>query len=49
MQMWMASPGHHANIMNGNFQEIGIGTATGEYNGMANYTMYTVDLAVPAR
>ena len=41
--MWMASPGHHANIVNGSFEEIGIGTATGEYNGIANYTMYTAD------
>jgi uncharacterized protein YkwD len=44
--MWMASPGHHANIMNGTFQEVGVGTATGEYNGIANYTMYTVDFGV---
>ena len=44
--MWMTSPGHHANIMNGTFQEIGVGTATGEYNGIANYTMYTVDFGV---
>ena len=49
MQQWMASPGHHANIMNPNFQEVGVGKATGEYNGIANYTLYTVDFAVPAR
>ncbi|MBD0354728.1 MAG: hypothetical protein ICV58_06095 [Rubrobacteraceae bacterium] len=48
MQMWMASPGHHANIMNPNFQEVGVGKATGEYNGIANYTLYTVDFAAPA-
>lgn len=41
--MWMASPGHHANIVNGSFEEVGIGTATGEYNGIAGYTMYTAD------
>ena len=45
-EMWMASPGHHANIMNGSFEEVGVGTATGEYNGIANYTMYTVDFGV---
>jgi uncharacterized protein YkwD len=45
--MWMASPGHHANIMNGSFQEVGVGTATGEYNGIARYTMYTVDFGTP--
>ena len=47
--MWMASPPHHANIMSGYFQEVGVGMATGEYNGIANYTMYTVDFATPAR
>lgn len=30
---WMNSPGHRANIMNGAFQEIGIGIAQGMYNG----------------
>ena len=30
---WMNSPGHRANIMNGTFQEIGIGIAKGNYNG----------------
>ena len=48
MQQWMASPGHHANIMNPNFTEVGVGKATGEYNGIANYTLYTVDFARPA-
>ena len=48
MDMWMASPGHHANIMNPYFQEVGVGKAIGEYNGIANYTLYTVDFAAPA-
>lgn len=30
---WMNSPGHKANIVNKNFQEIGIGIAQGEYQG----------------
>ncbi len=30
---WMNSPGHKANIMNGNFSEIGIATAEGMYQG----------------
>lgn len=30
---WMESPTHRANIMNGNFTEIGIATAVGEYKG----------------
>jgi uncharacterized protein YkwD len=49
MDQWMASPGHYANIMSSNFQEVGVGMATGEYNGIANYTLYTVDFGLPAR
>lgn len=30
---WMASPTHRANIVNGNFTEIGIATAKGKYKG----------------
>lgn len=30
---WMNSPGHRANILNGNFTEIGIATARGIYQG----------------
>lgn len=33
MRAWMASPGHRANILNGNFDEIGIGVADGTYEG----------------
>jgi len=32
-QAWMNSPGHRANILNGNFTEIGIATADGMYQG----------------
>lgn len=30
---WMNSPTHRANILNGNFTEVGIATAVGEYQG----------------
>ncbi len=30
---WMASPGHRANILDGAFEEIGIGVAYGKYEG----------------
>lgn len=30
---WMASPGHRANILNKSFEEIGIGIATGTFQG----------------
>lgn len=32
-EAWMNSPGHKANILNKNFEEIGIGIAQGEYQG----------------
>lgn len=39
---WMASPSHRANIMNGNYTEIGVGTAEGTYEGFP--TVYVVQL-----
>lgn len=42
VEAWMDSPTHRANIMNGNYQEIGIGTARGEYQGFP--TVFVVQL-----
>ena len=42
---WMNSSGHRANILDRRFREIGIGTATGTFQGKSGYTMYTVDFA----
>ncbi len=39
---WMKSPTHRENIVNGNFTEIGVGTAKGEYEGYE--TVYVVQL-----
>ncbi len=39
---WMDSPTHRANILNGSYQEIGIGIAQGEYDGYE--TVYVVQL-----
>ena len=39
---WMDSPTHRANIMNGSYTEIGVGTAEGEYEGFK--TVYVVQL-----
>ncbi len=39
---WMASPEHRANIVKGNYTEIGTGTATGVYEG--HNTIYVVQL-----
>jgi uncharacterized protein YkwD len=40
---WMHSSHHRANILDRRFREIGIGIATGNYQGQKGYTMYTVD------
>jgi hypothetical protein len=39
---WMKSPGHRANILNGDYAEIGVGTARGEYKGFP--TIFVVQL-----
>lgn len=39
---WMNSPTHRANILNGDYREIGVGTARGEYEGYQ--TVYVVQL-----
>ena len=43
---WMNSPGHRANILDGRFRPVGVGTYTGNYRGVEGYTMYTVDFGV---
>lgn len=42
VEAWMDSPAHRANILNGNYTEIGIGTAEGEFEGFK--TIYVVQL-----
>lgn len=42
VKAWMDSPTHRDNIMNGNFTEIGIGTAEGYFEG--HKTVYVVQL-----
>lgn len=42
VEAWMESPSHRANIMNGNYTEIGVGTAEGTYQGYQ--TVYIVQL-----
>jgi hypothetical protein len=39
---WMDSPTHRANVLNGNYTEIGVGTAEGTYEGYD--TVYVVQL-----
>jgi hypothetical protein len=42
MTAWMNSPTHRENILNKNFTEMGIGFATGDYQGIANNTIVVV-------
>lgn len=42
VEAWMESPTHRANIMNGNYAEIGVGTAEGTYDGYS--TVFVVQL-----
>ena len=43
---WLESSDHRANILDPDYREIGIGTATGEYEGYSDSTVYTVDFGV---
>lgn len=43
---WMNSPGHRANILDSDFREVGIGVRTGDFQGQAGTSMYTVDFGV---
>jgi uncharacterized protein YkwD len=40
---WMNSPGHKANILNPNLREIGIGVASGTFQGYSGARVYTAD------
>ncbi len=42
VEAWLESPSHRANIMQGNYQEIGIGTARGRFEGFD--TVFVVQL-----
>lgn len=42
-ERWMTSADHRANILDGRFRRVGVGTYTGNYEGIRGYVMYTVD------
>lgn len=46
---WMKSREHKRNILKKGFREIGIGTATGTFQGTKGVTMYTVDFGTRRR
>ena len=41
-RVWMQSPDHKSNIINGRFREVGVGARSGNYKG-SKATMWTVD------
>jgi uncharacterized protein YkwD len=41
---WMASPTHKAIILTKKFRDCGIGQATGDFNGTAGTTVFTLDV-----
>ena len=42
-ELWTNSTHHRANILDRRFRQVGVGTYTGTYKGIEEYTMYTVD------
>jgi len=42
---WLASPAHRANVLDPRFVRIGIGAATGTFQGASGATIFTADFA----
>ena len=42
-ELWTKSTHHRANILDGRFRQVGVGTYTVIYKGIEEYTMYAVD------
>jgi len=49
MNAWMHSPEHRANILNGDYREVGIGVSRGTFAGYRGASIYTVDFGVRER
>jgi uncharacterized protein YkwD len=45
VRMWLASPGHRANLLRPGFRRIGIGAPVGSFSGYRRATMVTADFA----
>jgi uncharacterized protein YkwD len=43
VQLWLASPGHRENLLRAVFHRIGLGIATGSFQGEAGATVVTAD------
>lgn len=42
---WLASPLHRANLLNARFQRVGLGFASGSFNGYSGATLLTANFA----
>lgn len=49
MDSWMQSSGHRANILNGEYREVGVGVAQGVFEQNGGASLYTVDFGVRLR
>ena len=43
VEMWLASPGHRANLLRPGFHRIGLGLASGPFQGQSAATVVTAD------
>jgi uncharacterized protein YkwD len=41
--MWLASPGHRANLLKPSYRRIGVGVARGTFQGYAGASIVTAD------
>jgi uncharacterized protein YkwD len=42
---WLSSPGHRANLLRPGFRYVGVGTASGRFEGVSGATVVTADFA----
>jgi uncharacterized protein YkwD len=45
VKMWLASPGHRANLLRPGYDRIGLGLGAGSFHGIAGATVVTADFA----
>jgi uncharacterized protein YkwD len=45
VEMWLASPGHRANLLDVGFRRVGVGAPSGPFNGHRSVSMVTADFA----
>jgi uncharacterized protein YkwD len=45
VRMWLASPGHRRNLLDGGFRQVGVGALRGSFSGQDGVLMITTDFA----